>query len=345
MLARTHGFKWIGVTLPRNNKIKTRWKCLKCEYEWEAKYNSIQQGYGCPYCAGHVKKIKSDYYKLAESRRFKWVGKVLPKNIQTKTWWECIKCGYKWEARYNDIYNGNGCPSCSGRLCKTEKDYYELAKNRGFKWIGPFPRTTGCKTWWECKREHRWQAKYNKIQQGEGCPVCIRISDIEYYNVGRSRGIFWVGIVLPKNVLTKTLWKCEKCGYGWKTSYASIQQGSGCPHCKNLINGVPVSRPQIKLSNLLYGSLNYPEGRYRIDIAIVRRSQKIAVEYDAQYWHEGREEQDIKRDKYLISKGWKILHIKSGCLLPTQKQLKTFISCLLEKDNKVCNLYLKDWKL
>ena len=190
-------------------------------------------------------------------------------------------------------------------------------------------------------------SKYNSINSGYGCPSCsskAKKTKDDYHKLAKQRGFKWVGFMRPTDVLTKTLWECKE-GHRWLAHYNSIQQGCGCPRCKNRVNGQPVSKPQIKLNNLLCGSLNYPESKYRIDVAIMRRGQKIAVEYDAQYWHSGREEQDIKKDKYLISKGWKILHIKSGCLLPTQKQLKTFISCLLEKDNKVCNLYLEDWKL
>lgn len=76
----------------------------------------------------------------------------------------------------------------------------------------------------------------------------------------------------------------------------------------------------------------------------MRNSQKIAVEYDCQYWHEGNEKHDAKRDMFLISCGWKVLHIKSDRSLPTRKRLSIVIDYLLETNNVVYNLYLEDWK-
>jgi very-short-patch-repair endonuclease len=129
----------------------------------------------------------------------------------------------------------------------------------------------------------------------------------------------------------------------WEAKYHDIYKGSGCPHCVDRVNGTPVSKPQRKLNDLLCGSLNYPEGRYRIDVAVIRHSQKIAVEYDCQYWHEGNEDYDKRRDIFLISRGWKILHVKSRNLLPTRKQLKKAINEISNKEN-VVNIFLEDWK-
>jgi hypothetical protein len=282
ILAKRRSFRWVGGIWPKNVFVKTLWECKK-KHQWQATYHNIDNGKGCPCCARLIKKINKDYKSLAKEKRFSWIGKEVPKNISIKTWWRCEK-GHKWLARYNDIYNGNGCPYCYGNVKKTRKNYYELAESSGFKWVGDvLPKDNKDSTLWECKTEHRWKANYHSIQQGRGCPICV-----------------------------------------------------------DMVNGSLVSKPQRKLNNLLCGSLNYPESRYRIDVAIMRNSQKIAVEYDAQYWHKGNEDHDSKRDKYLISCGWKILHIKSKTNVPTKKQIKQAINQLL-KDRDIVTLYLEDW--
>ena len=53
----------------------------------------------------------------------------------------------------------------------------------------------------------------------------------EQYHSYESRGVAWRGTELPKNVRIKTIWWCLVCAYEWKTTYASIKQGSGCPSC------------------------------------------------------------------------------------------------------------------
>jgi hypothetical protein len=291
------------------------------------------------------RKTEKDYHALAESRGFKWVGEVLPKNNKDKTWWECCK-GHKFEMRYNNVQQGNNCSVCSGNIRKIEKDYHELAEKQGFKWVGQLlPDNVHITTLWECKKEHTWYATFHNIGSW-GCPVCARQArktEEDYHGLAVVREFKWIGKVLPKNIRTKTWWEC-KIGHRWESVYNNIYNGSGCPYCVNLINGATVSKPQQKVNEMLSGILNYPENRYRIDVAIMRNSQKIAVEYDCWYWHQGKEEHDAKRDKYLVSRDWKILHIKSSVLLPTRKQLNTAIKQLVDTNEVIHNLYLKDWK-
>lgn len=349
-LAKRRGFKWLDIELPKDNKTKTLWEC-KEGHTWCAEYNSINGGSGCPYCSGKAKKIRKDYYDLAKKHSLNWIDTVLPKNVNTKTRWKCKKCGYILEVSYNCIQQSkhSSCKVCAGNMKKTEEDYHFLAEFYDFEWAGDkLPKNIKTKTKWRCKKAgHFFKTRYNDIQQeSSGCPYCsgmIKKTFEHYGDVGKSRGITWVGGILPKNTGDLTWWECEK-GHRWRATYSSIQQGSGCPICKNIINGVMASKPQIKLNSLLYGSLNYQEGKRRIDVAIIRKSQKIAVEYDCQYWHKGKEKQEDRRDKFLILFGWKMLHVKSRRLLPTRKQLKAAINYLLETNNKIYNLYLKDWK-
>jgi len=309
-LAKRRGLYWLG-PFPKSTHVNTLWKCSK-GHKFTSTYNRIQCGGGCPYCSNHVKLVGSNYYRLAILHGFKWVGKNLPKSVKTKTQWECSE-GHRWLARYNDIKQGYGCPYCAGNAKKIKEDYYRLAENRKFSWISSeLPKNTNIKTLWMCREKHKWLATYDNIRRGNGCPYCAnRVKKIEkdYNKLANSFNFLWVGKTLPKTTHYKTLWECRK-RHLWEATYHNIRGGSGCPHCKNIVSGQRVSKPQIKLNNLLYGILNYPEERYRIDIAIMRNSQKIAVEYDCQYWHRGKEEHDAKRDKFLISCGWKVLHVK-----------------------------------
>jgi very-short-patch-repair endonuclease len=337
-LAKSCGFKWVGRVLPKNVCTKTWWEC-KEGHRWESKYNDIDNNYGCPHCAGNAKKTESDYRALATERGFKWVG-VFPKNTRYKTLWECKK-RHRWLASYSGLC---GCPICNK---KTKEDYQVLAESRDFVWVGPFPKSVMCKTWWKCKKCcYKWETNYGSTYNGNGCPFCAnKVPKVkrDYCVLAEKRVFKWISETLPKNTMTKTVWECCK-GHTWKATYNNIAKGTGCPYCDDRVNGVSVSKPQRKLNGLLFGSLNYPEGKYRIDVAIMRRSQKIAVEYDCQYWHEGNEEHDAKRDKYLTKKGWKVLHIKSSHLLPTRKQFTSAIGYLLNTNNRVFSLYLEDWE-
>jgi DNA-directed RNA polymerase subunit RPC12/RpoP len=347
-LAESRGFKWVGGVLPKNVCVKSWWECEK-GHRWETKYSKIQNGSGCPHCSKKIRKTENSYHILTSKNNFKWLGKYLPKNTKTKTLWGDLSDGRVFELSYSSVLCSSGKVHCSKKLIKTVGDYYKLAMSRGFKWVDKeLPRTVMTKTWWGCEKGHKWLAKYNDIScSGSGCPHCAKCAkkiEEDYHSMANKYGFTWIGKELPGNTNIKTQWVCLRCGYVREVTYSSIQQGKGCPYCANRVNGVLVSKQQIRLSYLLCGSLNYPESKYRIDVAIMRNSQKIAVEYDAQYWHKGREQADYKRDKYLISKGWKILHVKANYLIPARKQLTAAIGYLLNTDDKVYSLYLEDWR-
>jgi hypothetical protein len=94
-------------------------------------------------------------------------------NVQTKTGWQCPQ-GHQWQATYDKIRGGTGCPYCAGSLPKTPDDYHALAEKRGFVWTGPEVANIKTKTGWQCPQGHHWQANYSKIQSGTGCPFCAR---------------------------------------------------------------------------------------------------------------------------------------------------------------------------
>lgn len=168
-LAANRDFAWIGPTVP-NVMTKTEWRC-QYGHQWQAWYSAIQQGNGCPICSNRQPKSKTDYHLQAESRGFRWLGPEVPSTTH-KTTWFCTH-GHSWQSSYQSIQNGNGCHYCSKRVRKTTKHYHDLANKRGLRWLGPEVPNVTTKTSWECQNRHRWQAKYNNIENGTGCPECL----------------------------------------------------------------------------------------------------------------------------------------------------------------------------
>jgi hypothetical protein len=235
-LARSRRFTWTGEALPANVKTKTRWQC-KQGHSWGACYSDIRKCSGCPKCSGKKPKEAADYHALARARGFTWTGNALPANVMTKTGWQC-KDGHSWNASYSNIQKGTGCPDCSGKRPRKVADYRALARSRGFIWTGKaLPGNVLSKTSWQCEKEHSWQAPYNAVQNGRGCPKCfrkrVRKGLAHYHLLARARGFRWTGKALPQNTHTKTSWRCKK-GHRWQTCYGNIQQGSGCRKCWRL---------------------------------------------------------------------------------------------------------------
>lgn len=340
-LAQACGYEWLDTEV-KNNATKTRWRCPK-GHIWHAPYTSLQQGVRCVYCAGSAAKTPQDYENLAHLRGFEWYSCEVPANVMAKTSWRCSE-GHEWEARYNDIRRGDGCPCCSKNKRVTLRDYCRAGDSIGIEWTGKeLPATAQTKTEWRCSKGHTWFARYSTINTGVGCPHCAGVApklEADYHALAAARDLKWIGVEVPRNTKTKTLWLCKN-GHTFSTHYNSISvMESGCPACHDIINGFFVSKPQLKLHDMLGGRLNYRVGRYGIDVALEVGDVKIAVEYDCHYWHNLK--YDAKRDSQLIQQGWRILRIKSSELLPTLDQLNTALSLLLSGET-YAEIVLPDW--
>ena len=116
---------------------------------------------------------------------------------------------------------------------RTEADYRELAQQRGFKWIGEYPKNTSIKTRWECGRGHIFEAKYNSICNGHGCRECYfdkkRKLPEDYFSLAQERGLRWLG---PEVAVSRanTFWECEN-GHQWEASYNTVRDGHMCGVC------------------------------------------------------------------------------------------------------------------
>ena len=233
-LAEKRGFRWLGLKVP-GVRAKTTWEC-EDGHQWQASFDSVRRGSGCPVCAGNLPKEPADYHAIAEKRGFRWLGPEVP-NTQTRTDWKCAQ-GHQWQGRYGDIQQGKGCPICGGRLPKEPADYHALADKRGFRWLGPEVSNVRTKTGWACDRGHEWQTTYDSIQGGRDCPICgvaaradkKRTSTVAYHGLARERGFRWIGPEVS-SVRDRTGWECEQ-GHQWQTSFDNIRRGTSCPHCQ-----------------------------------------------------------------------------------------------------------------
>lgn len=123
---------------------------------------------------------------------------------------------------------------------KTPENYHELARQAGFIWLGPEVKSSQTKTFWRCKNGHEWACIYSSIQQGHGCPYCannLPKNPDDYHKLAHAHNFEWLGPEV-KNVNSKTSWRCEY-GHEWKSVYANIQQGYGCPVCGGSLRKQP----------------------------------------------------------------------------------------------------------
>ena len=108
---------------------------------------------------------------------------VLPGSNKNAVW-QCLKCGYVWEARIINRVNGRGCPCCSNKVVVRNVNdlattHHDIAK----EWyqplngdVTPSDITHGCgkKFYWLCPRGHVYSATVLHRTSGIGtnCPIC-----------------------------------------------------------------------------------------------------------------------------------------------------------------------------
>lgn len=343
--------EFIDRDLPKNTKTKFRCRCQN-GHIWLVSYDNLRGGRRCPFCYGNVKKTKEDYIKLAQSKGIFWESTTAPKNSRELTVWRCAH-DHTWKDSYHSIdAKYCCCPYCIPNKKKEPEDYYRIAREADIEWLGPIVSNTKTKTKWKCAKGHVWETTYDSIRSGYRCQTCARILTGKKIRVGpsayddlQSETGFTLLSVKPDRTHDKVFWICPK-GHIIKTSYHQIKRGCGCYKCGNrlYINGSQVSSPQLELAKMLgvtTSNINYKVGRYSIDIVI--KQYKIGIEYDCWYWHEDVE-REHKRDAYLIGEGWKLLHVKSGSLLPELSDVEKALIKLVTNKSQVEEIVLEDWK-
>lgn len=137
------------------------------------------------------------------------------------------------------------------------------------------------------------------------------------------------------------------CGKYVVCSYSNITTGKQhtCGNCHLYRNGVKTSWSALALNNMIpQGKHNYYtniklDSKHYINIDIALVEDKIAIEYDGNYWHSknskySRIEIEEKKEKLLIDNGWKILRIKTDRNLPSQENL---MSCIYKLKSNTTN--------
>lgn len=107
-----------------HGNIKMKFKCNKCEREWETTFRSIVQNIGCLKCTfnekmklniAHVNNILKDRNIVCLDKKYI--------NAKTPLTFQCCICTNYWTTPFNHIkYSNSGCPHCasyrSERICR-----------------------------------------------------------------------------------------------------------------------------------------------------------------------------------------------------------------------------------
>ena len=123
------------------NKVK----CSICGYEWDTKWNYVQQGCGCNKCAIERNAEKSrhslEFVKNeCLKRNILFLDNFYFRNNESHNL-QCLRCNFEWPANFNSIYNlETSCPSCAHHVSRGERLVLEWAQSNLSHLFDIFPR-------------------------------------------------------------------------------------------------------------------------------------------------------------------------------------------------------------
>ena len=180
-------------------------------------------------------------------------GSLTPKDVtpnsSKKVWWMCKK-KHEWKVRVAGRNLGAKCPYCSGKLVTKENNLQKVNPKLAKEWhptkngnLTPKDITAGNnkKVWWQCRKDHEWQAIVRSRVKGAGCPFCKGLYASKEKNlqvIDPELAKQWHpvknGNLTPKDVLPYSIvrvwWQCKK-GHEWQASIAYRTKRRGCPSC------------------------------------------------------------------------------------------------------------------
>lgn len=174
----------------KDSRYMAWWKCHICGNELE---KQIKNYSGCKNCKKHALLDKKNLSITHPQLLLEWDydnnKAIKPTDVlassQQKVWWQCSKCGYKWQAKIsNRAVLNRGCPCCANKIVVTgindlATTHPEIAKEwhptkNGDLMPQNVVHGTGKKVWWLCPQGHEYQATvlHRTQDNGTSCPIC-----------------------------------------------------------------------------------------------------------------------------------------------------------------------------
>jgi very-short-patch-repair endonuclease len=186
------------------------------------------------------------------------------------------------------------------------------------------------KVWWLCSNGHSYQQQINnKSILKYGCPECSGRKASESNNLSTQYPEIvkeWHPTLNKEFKATevtygsekKAWWLCPK-GHSYKATInnRTLRQ-SGCPQCSN-----QSSEPEIRILTELKYLFDNVVSRYKVDgieIDVFLPEFKLGIEYDGEFWHKEKEEQDLEKNKLLVAQNINLVRVREKPLKALSKE-------------------------
>jgi len=285
-----------------NAFFKHKWKCLKCKYEFNQIWNSIQQGFKCPNCCTKkysLKSIKKRNKKIKELNLILLDPEYVNNTFKHK--WKCLNCDHVFYQVWAEINR----------------------KNRSYKCPKCYPRKVGYS---QKKKEEYLIYFYKRLKE-----LNLTLLDPEY--VDNTVKHKWKCLTCDHVFWRKWLanLKCPKCSHSNRISKGESKQE------KELLKFVKSLSLQCKiLENTKNILINKKDHRKSLELDIYIPDLKIAFEYNGLYWHSEKygcgKEYHMKKTLKCEKLGIRLVHIFEDEWILGKENLKMILRKIIKED-------------
>lgn len=227
-----------------NSNTKLQCKCKIDGFIWGITWNKLQQGKGCPVCAGNqklgIKNIKKELKDI--SPNIEIISNTYDNNmfsLQCK----CLTCDKEWTTCWSSLQQKHGCSYCAIennsnklRLNIQQIKSELLTINKNILIMSEKYYNNSSPLLCKCLIDgYEWTTHWSSLKQGKGCPKCSGNAKLTIKEIKENLKILNPNIIILNNSYNNAhdilRCKCLVDGYEWSTSWSNLSAGHGCKLC------------------------------------------------------------------------------------------------------------------
>jgi rRNA maturation endonuclease Nob1 len=168
------GIEWVGAG-PIRADFKHPAQCLTCGHSWNATPHRVASGGGCPRCPHIARHIsRQEWDRRAAVVGVEWIADA-PASNTAQAAARCLTCRYEWMPWGVGIYQGHGCPACTGKAPVTRDEWDRRAAAVGIEWTSGPPAGTQHRARVRCLTcGFEYETIGKNVSDGSGCAVCAQ---------------------------------------------------------------------------------------------------------------------------------------------------------------------------
>lgn len=283
----------------------------------------------------------------------------LNRGFDQKIRWQCAK-GHEFFAK--PVHRTNGqmltCPYCRGsRLSTLDHSIRHDMPDIVQEWdtvkngvtVDEVVSGSGKKYWWICPNGHSYQSSPAHRREGKGCPYCANlkimpgVNDLATTHPELAKEWDYERNTLLPTQITygndkKVWWVCPSGHHYQCAPIYRTYNGNGCPQCSSYLKTSFAEQAIYYYLSYVFYNVKSRQKLEGFEFDIVLEDEKILIEYNGSYWHDGKDNVDSFKRIVAQRNGYSLIVVNSIRSSHPRTAVRRGncidITCFAEKQNK-----------